>query len=58
MRAKYWVCTHNFNVNIPKSVQEAKEFDEENRNTLWWYAICKGMKNTISAFEVWKNDIS
>ena len=29
MKSKYWVRTHKFGIKIPKSVQEAKEFDEE-----------------------------
>ena len=39
LRWKYWVRTHKFGVNIPKSVQEAKEFNKENGNTLWCDAI-------------------
>ena len=49
---------HKFGVNTRKSVQEAKEFDEENGNTLWWEAICKEMKNIRPDFEVWEKDIS
>ena len=52
LKSKYWVRTHKFGVKIPKSVQEAKAFDEKNDNTLWWDAICKEMNNTRPAFEV------
>jgi hypothetical protein len=45
-------------VKIPKSVEEAKRFDEENGDTLWWDAICKEMKNVRPAFEVWEKLIS
>jgi hypothetical protein len=46
LKTKYWVSrSHKFGVKIPKSVKEAKKFDEENGNTLWWDAICKEMKN-------------
>ncbi len=58
LKAKYWVRTHKFGVRIPKSVDEAKRFDEENGNTLWWDSICKEMKNVRPAFEVWEKDIS
>jgi hypothetical protein len=58
LKAKYWVRTHKFGVKIPKSVAEAKAFDEENGDTLWWDAICKEMKNVRPAFEVWEKDIS
>ena len=61
LKAKYWVRTHKFGVKIPKSVEEAKRFDEENGDTLCWDATCKEMKNVRPAFEVrekktaWKN---
>ena len=35
LKSNYWVRTHKFGFKIPKSVQEAKSFDEENGNTLW-----------------------
>jgi hypothetical protein len=58
LKAKYWVRTHKFGVKIPKSVEEAKRFDEENGDSLWWDAICKEMKNVRPAFEVWEKEIS
>ena len=58
LKAKYWVRTHKFGVRIPKSVDEAKRFDEENGNTLWWDSICTEMKNVRPAFEVWEKDAS
>ena len=53
VKLKYWVRTHKFRIKIPKNVQEAREFDAENGNTLWWDAICKEMRNVRPAFEVW-----
>ena len=44
VKSKYWLRTHKFGIRIPKSVEEAKKFDEINGNTLWWDAICKEMK--------------
>ena len=58
VKAKYWVRTHKFGVKLPKTVEEAKTFDEENHDTLWWDAICKEMKNVRPAFEPWEKDIS
>jgi hypothetical protein len=49
LKTKYWVRTHKFGVKIPKTIKEAKLFDEENGNTLWWDAICN--------FEVWDKDV-
>ena len=53
VKSKYWVRTHKFGIKIPKNPIEAKAFDEENGNTLWWDAICKEMMNVRPAFEVW-----
>jgi hypothetical protein len=58
LKTKYWVRTHKFGVKIPKTVKEAKLFNKENGNTLWWDAICKEMKNIRPAFEVWDKDVS
>ena len=58
VKSKYWIRTHKFGVRIPKSLQEAKELDHPNGNSLWWEAICKERKNVRLAFEVWEKDIS
>ena len=39
VKSMYWIQTHKFGVWIPKSVQEAKELDHQNGNSLWWDAI-------------------
>ena len=56
VKSKYWQRTHKFGIRIPKNVEEARRFDRENGNTLWWEAICKEMKNVRIAFEEWKGD--
>jgi hypothetical protein len=58
LKTKYWVRAHKFGVKIPKTVKEAKLFDKENGNALWWDAICKEMKNVRPAFEFWEKDVS
>ena len=58
LKSKYWVRTHKFGIKIPKTAMEAKAFDLENGNTLWWDAICKEMRNVRPAFEVWDKDQS
>ena len=45
VKSKYWLRTHKFGIRIPKSVEEAKPFDQENGDTLWWEAICNEMRN-------------
>jgi hypothetical protein len=45
-------------VKTPKTVEEAKRFDEENGDALWWDATCKEMKHVRPAFEAWEKDVS
>ena len=35
IKSKYWIRTHKYGIRIPKSVKEALEIDEQNKNTLW-----------------------
>ena len=51
IKSKYWTRTHKFGVKIPKTIAQAKQFDQENGNTLWWDAIVMEMKNVRIAFE-------
>lgn len=51
VKSKYWDRTTKFGIKIPKTVLEAKKFDQENGNTLWWDAICQEMANVRVAFE-------
>ena len=57
IKSKYWTRTHKFGIRVPKSVQEAKQLDEQNGDTLWWDAICKEMKNVLIAFEEYDGDV-
>ena len=51
VKSKYWIHTHKFGLNLPKSITEAIGIDCESVDTLWWDAICKEMKNACIAFE-------
>jgi hypothetical protein len=35
LKIKYCTRTHKFGVKIPKTIKEAKLFDDENDNRLW-----------------------
>ena len=35
VKSKYWQQTHKYGIHLPKSVKEAYELDEENKNNLW-----------------------
>lgn len=52
VKTKYWVTTHKFCIQVPKSVQEALKIDEDIHNTLWRDAIRKEMMNVRIAFTV------
>ena len=54
VKSKYWLRSHKFGIRIPKPVEEAKEVDNQNGNTLWWDAICKEMRNVQPALEVFQ----
>ena len=58
VKSKYWVRTHKFGIKIPKSVEEAKRFDDENGDTLWWDAICQEMKNVRIAFKIHEGTVA
>ena len=49
--------THKFGIKVPKSVEQAAQFDKENGNNLWWDAICQEMKNVRIAFEVFEGKV-
>jgi hypothetical protein len=57
LKGKCWACTHKFGVKIPKIIEEAKRFNAENGDALWWDTACKEMKNVRPAFEVWETEI-
>ena len=44
--------THKFGVQIPTSVEEAKELDRQNGNNLWMEALSKEMYNVGVAFKI------
>ena len=57
VKSKYWVRTHKYGVKITRNTEQAKEFDAENGNTLWWDSIIKEMKISMVAFEEFEGDI-
>ena len=57
IKSKYWLKTHKFRIEIPKSVLQAQQIDAKNGDTLWWDAICKEMKNMRPAFEVFEGSV-
>ncbi len=43
--AKYLKRTYKFDIECPKTVEDALELDKYNGNTMWADAIAKEMKN-------------
>ena len=56
-KSKYWLRTHKFGIEIPKTVLQVRQIDAKSGNTLWWDAICKEMKNVRPAFEVFEGGV-
>ena len=46
----YLKKTHNFGIEVPKSVAQEYDLDENNGNTIWEYSIVKEMKDMSPAF--------
>ena len=40
-KSKYWVKNHKYGIRLPRDVAQAKSYDDQEHNTLWWDAICK-----------------
>ena len=53
-KSKYWLRTHKFGIEIPKTVLQVHQIDAKSGNTLWWDEICKEMKNVRPAFEAFE----
>ena len=51
IKSKYWQKTHKYGIQVPRSIKEAKEIDEENGNSLWMDAVQLEMKNVMTAFD-------
>ena len=51
VKARYWKRTHKFGIKLPKSVEEAYEFDRISGTDFWKKAIEKEMRNVTPAFK-------
>lgn len=51
VKTKHWRRTHKHGIRLPHSVEEALEFDREDKTDFWQKAIKKEMKNVMVAFE-------
>lgn len=44
--------THKYGIEVPTSIEHAKEIDRKNGNTFWDDAVQKEMSNVLVAFEI------
>ena len=56
IKARIRKTTHKYGIEIPRSVEHAKELDEKNNNSLWQEAIDKEMHNVGVAFQILEDD--
>lgn len=51
IKSKYWKQSHKYGIWLPKTVEQAIRFDEEDWMTFWCNAIEKEMKYVCVAFQ-------
>ena len=51
VKARMMVATHKYGIEIPRSINHAKELDKKNGNTLWMDGLNKEMTNVSIAFD-------
>lgn len=56
VKSKYWQTMHKFGICMPKTIEEAIRFNEEDGTTFWLDAIEKEMRNVWVAFEFNEED--
>ena len=51
VKARMMVATHKYGIEVPSSINHAKELDKKNGNTLWMDGLNKEMTNVSIAFD-------
>jgi hypothetical protein len=54
--SRYWLKSHKYGIELPKSVKEALQIDRTTGTNYWELAIQKEMKNVMIAFEFNNDD--
>jgi hypothetical protein len=52
VNSRLWKTSHKYDIELPRSVQEALEIDQKNGNTFWADSLTKEMSNVCVAFEI------
>jgi hypothetical protein len=58
IKSKYWMVTHKFGIELPKSVEHAYRIDKETGTTFWHEAIEKEMKRIREAMQEFDGDLA
>ena len=58
VKARYWLKSHKFGFELPKSVEHALKIDKANGNNDWQHAIEEEMKNVFPAFKEWDKPLT
>lgn len=56
LKSKYWIWTHKYECEIPKTIADAIQIDTENKNRVWQDAIDLEMRNVRVIFQLFNND--
>lgn len=51
VKLKYWERTHEYGICVPKTIQEARQIDEDNGDTLWMDAVHQEMQNVRVTYD-------
>ena len=51
VKSDYWRISHNFGIQVPKTLKEAYEIDRKSGTEFWTKSIVKDMTNVRIAFE-------
>ena len=52
VKARVRVATHNYGIELPRSIKHAKQIDKKNGNKFWIQALAKEMHNVYIAFDL------
>ena len=56
VKARYWKRTHQFGIELPKTIEEALAIDKKTGTDFWRTAVEKEMKVVDKAFEFWDDN--
>jgi hypothetical protein len=56
VKSRYWLRTHKFGIELPKSTDEALQIDKDTGTDFWKKALEKEMKGTKPAFKILDDD--